>query len=133
MTFITFKYSSYDEYIRTEGNPSISDTEERNLILKNFPFPIVLLLSFPELDFANRWCRNKFGLRHGRCHDYQSEYPICKDTSDHSHVGIWTDFWLQKIEYNYGYNEWYFSKIEYLYLFTEFIPNINWGEIFPRK
>lgn len=120
--------STYDQYLADLGTPSKEEKNERDDRLIRFPCSALLLLSYPEMDFANRWCWGEFGPINGECREYQSEYPGCNLTYPHSHDGIWTAVWLLKVDYDYGYNEWYFRDDKCLERFIKFIPDISWGE-----
>jgi hypothetical protein len=127
--------SSFDAYLASEHlgvaiRPA--DFECRNETLLRFPYAVMLELSFAELDYANRWCWQRFGSPHGECIDTQSEYPTCNILSSHCHPGTWANEWYAKTEYNHGFNEWYFSASSQYEQFLAFVPQINWGEHFPK-
>jgi hypothetical protein len=87
-------------------------------------------VSYPELDFANRWCWQQFGPACGQCLQSQSNYPACLVQDAHSHEGTWLSYWLAKIHYDFGNNEWYFASRSEQAQFFAFMPEINWGEKF---
>lgn len=134
MTYRTVVLSSFEAYLASEypgeSHPP-TEFESRNEILSRFPYPVMLQLSFAELDFANRWCWHQFGPPRGECFDTQSEYPTCNIPTPHGHSGIWAHEWLVKTEYNFGFNEWYFSSSDQMEQFLAFVPLINWGDKYP--
>jgi len=65
MTHQTVVLSSYEAYLASE-NESPED-EERHRRLSRCPYSVMLEVAFPELDFANRWCWQRFGPAHGEC------------------------------------------------------------------
>ena len=135
MTYRTVIVSSFDAYLTSEcpGEADLSaDLQWRREMLSRFAYPVMLELSFAELDYANRWCWQRFGSPRGECFNTQSEYPTCEIQTPHCHSGSWAHEWFVKTEYNSGFNEWYFSSISQLEQFLDFVPLINWGEHFPR-
>ena len=92
----------------------------------------MLLLSFPELDVANRWCWQNFGPKDGICDQQYSEYRVCDLVEPHSHTGKWTTHWFVKTEYNFGFNEWYFVDAADCERFRSNIGELNWGELYPK-
>ena len=139
MTHQTAVLSDFDSYLESEYPRSLAnfaearetEVEDRRLRLKAFPFDLVLQVSFPELNFANRWCWQQFGPAHGVCLQ-GSEYPNCAVTATHSHEGEWMWYLLAKTDYDFGYTEWCFAQQRDRDRFREFFPQINWGENFPR-
>jgi hypothetical protein len=132
--------SSFDDYLtEVYGDGSIGATRgravevhERQARLENFPHSVVLQVAYPELDFANRWCWVQFGAAQGECLNAQSEYPACNLHRPHAHEGKWLSYWLDKVDYDFGYNEWCFTALADLDSFLQFIPHINWGERYPK-
>ncbi|WP_417392522.1 hypothetical protein [Gimesia sp.] len=134
MTHQTAKPSTFDAYLETGGDTVAEQQEqhrERQQILDCFPYPVMLELSFPELDYANRWCWQHFGPSHGECFQKHSLYPMCAADFPHCHIGSWSSRWFVKTDYDFGFNEWYFSNASERELFLQFVPDINWGENFP--
>ncbi|MDB5345327.1 MAG: hypothetical protein JWP89_3704 [Schlesneria sp.] len=140
MTYQTVVLSSFEEYLTTEYDDAEatladyrgSEVQYRNEWLLRFPFAVMLKLSFAEMDYANRWCWQRFGSPRGECYDESSEYRTCMIDSSHCHDGAWAYLWHTKTEYNYGYCEWFFSSDPQHAQFLEFVPTINWGENFPK-
>lgn len=99
--------------------------------LAAFPHSVVLQVAYPELDFANRWCWQQFGPAHGECHQASSEYAACDLPTPHEHDGSWLTHWLVKTDYDFGFNEWCFVRLEDRDRFLDFVPQINWGEGWP--
>ncbi len=140
MPYRTAVLSDFESYLASEYPDSVPDSaaavhEERtnqNLRLQRFPFSVVLQVSYPELDFANRWCWQAFGPASGQCLDNQSQYPSCKLAHPHEHEGAWSTHWLAKTDYDFGYNEWSFAQEEDRDRFLQFVPEIHWGERFPK-
>lgn len=130
MTHKTWRRASIDGYIQFEGDPE--EIQGRNLRLQQFPYAIMLELAYPELDFAQRWCWENVGPMDGICTQAYSEYPVCTEAGTHSHCGAWTSHWFAKTEYNFGYNEFYFAKKDDLDAFIAYLPQINWGEKYPK-
>ena len=114
--------------------PEERDAEEaeRSQRLMRFPHAVMLLVSYPELDFANRWCWQTFGPGDGPCLQRYSEYPACDRADDHGHDGVWTYHWFIKTDYDYGYCEWYFARAEDAEQFLANLDNIHWGEKYPK-
>lgn len=136
MTVRTVIQSCFDEYLADELAVSpehrVVEVREHEARLEHFPNSVILLLAYPELDFANRWCWQQFGAADGTCLDTQSEYSTCSVQQSHEHEGTWCSHWLAKIDYDFGYNEWNFKARSDLDRFLEFIPQINWGEHYPK-
>lgn len=109
-----------------------ADIAERNARMAAFPFSVMLQVAYPEMDFANRWCWHQFGPAHGECQQYQSEYPACRQTGPHIHSGKWATYWHEKTDYNFGFHEWYFASESDRDRFLEFVPELNWGENYPK-
>lgn len=134
MTHQTAKLSTFDAYLKTGGDTVAEQHDqhrERQQILDRFPYPLMLELSFPELDFANRWCWQHFGPSHGEYFQKHSLYRMCAADFPHCHIGSWSYRWFVKTDYDFGFNEWYFSNASERDLFLKFVPDINWGENFP--
>lgn len=93
----------------------------------------MLQVSYPEIDFANRWCWQQFGPAEGECHQAHSEYPACNLPPPHQHQGRWLSHFLVKTEYDFGYNEWYFTNETDRDRFVEFIPHMHWGERYLKE
>ncbi|HEY2410878.1 MAG TPA: hypothetical protein VGI40_01470 [Pirellulaceae bacterium] len=125
---------NFGDYLLREAGSSDYQKEEieaRTKRLLQFPHAVMVELSYPELDFANRWCWQQFGPGDGDCSQKDSEYRVCLIEEPHSHSGVWTNYWFEKTDYNFGVNEWYFAHQANCELFLEFVPRINWGESFP--
>jgi hypothetical protein len=109
------------------------DERERQALLVDFPYNVVLEVAYPELDYTNRWCWEQFGPPDGDCILQRgSEYPVCMEQQPHRHKGSWAVKWLDKVDYNYGYAKWYFAREADARRFLEFVPSITWGEHFPK-
>lgn len=108
-----------------------AEIRERGARLAAFPHSVVLQVAYPELDFANRWCWQQFGPAHGECHQASSEYAACDLPKPHAHDGSWLTHWLVKTDYDFGFNEWCFVRLEDRDRFLDFVPQINWGEGWP--
>jgi len=135
MSYRTVERSSFEEYMASDADAADDRDAEaatRNELLARFPYSVVLKVSFPELDFANRWCWQKFGPRDGECPQGRCEYPVCDRTDQHSHAGKWTSHWITKTDYDFGFNEWYFAEGADRDAFVANVDNINWGENFPK-
>ena len=57
---------------------------------------------------------------------------MCQIEVLHSHSGNWTQYWFAKTEYNFGFAEWYFAERAHYELFLDYIPELNWGESYPK-
>ncbi len=79
--------SSYEAFVASQND--FSEAEDRAARLLMFPYPVMLELSYPELDFANRWCWQRFGPEYGECNQAASEYCACKIADSHCHLGDW--------------------------------------------
>ena len=135
MSLRTVVPSSFDEYLTSACNSTEARTEEerdRNERLSRFPYAVMLQVSYPELDFANRWCWQSLGPGDGACMQHQSEYRVCDRTDPHSHSGKWMSHWLAKTAYDFGFNEWYFAEREDQECFLAIVDQINWGEKYPK-
>lgn len=109
----TVAFSSFEEYLASECDSlevRAEEVRERNERLARFPHAVMLKVAFPELDFANGWCRRNFGPCDGGCSQNQSEYPVCDLTGPHSHSGKWMSHWLAKTDYDFGFNEMVFFR-----------------------
>lgn len=141
MTPRTVILSSFEAYLAAEYPASCSEDlfenraieiGERTERLSRFPFAVMLEVSYPELDFANRWCWRNFGPAEGNCMQSDSEYPACLIKTPHGHSGSWATHWFVKTNYDFGFNEWYFAEKLQCDRFCENIPQINWGEHYPK-
>jgi hypothetical protein len=135
MSHRTVIASSFEEYLASGGDPADERAAQevvRKERLSRFPFSVMLQVSFPEIDFANRWCWQNFGPCDGECTQRYSEYPVCDRTEPHSHVGKWTSYFFGKTDYNFGFNEWCFKEITDRDSFFANVDKINWGEHFPK-
>ena len=134
-TVIQSNYNAYrEDKHAAASNPAdeAAESQERQVRLAEFPHSVVLQVSYAELDYANRWSWQQFGPAHGECLQADSDYPACHLRDPHSHVGKWAKYWLAKTSYNFGYNEWYFAQQADKERFLQFVPQINWGEHFPK-
>jgi hypothetical protein len=134
MSHRTVVLSSFEEYLASEGSAAERADEEgeRRERLARFPYAVMLQVSFPEMDFADRWCWQHFGPRDGECVQHGSEYPVCAIKERHAHAGKWTSHWFAKTDYNFGFNEWYFAHQRDRDLFLESVSEIDWGEKYPK-
>ena len=141
MIIRTAVLTDFDSYLDSEY-PSASsnllegresEIQDRKRRLEAFSYAVVLQVAFAEMDYANRWCWKQFGPPEGECFDRRdSEYPTCDDASPHSHQGKWLCYWLAKTDYNFGYYEWCFALQTDRDSFLAFVPQIQWGEAFPK-
>jgi hypothetical protein len=133
MSHRTVEASSFKEYLAEMAAADwAAEDGERNERLSRFPHSVMLKVSFAELDFANRWCWQNFGPSDGECRQRDSEYCACDRAEPHSHVGKWTWYFLDKTDYNFGFNEWYFAELADRDLFVANVDTINWGEHYPK-
>src|SRR6266498_3199555 len=113
MHYRTAVLSRFEEYLASEvTSPQVRAEEEseRQERLARFPHAVLLKVSYPELDFANRWCWQRFGPADGKCTQRDSEYRACDLSDAHSHAGRWMWHWLAKTDYDFGFCEWYFAE-----------------------
>jgi hypothetical protein len=135
MSHRTVVASSFEEYLASDDDSveeRAAQETDRNQRLLRFPYSVMLKLSFPERDFANRWCWQNFGPSDGECTQRYSEYRVCDRAEPHSHDGKWTCHWFVKTDYDFGFNEWYFAESVDCDLFVANLDTINWGEHFPK-
>jgi len=138
MTHRTWIRDTFDAYLESEHPLQLEgsaaaraeEARERNMRLAAFPHSVLLQVSYPEMDFANRWCWQQFAPSDGLCLQSHSEYPACTKNGEHAHKGTWTTHWLAKTDYDFGYNEWYFANQPDLDQFVAYLPEVNWGEKF---
>ena len=135
-TVVETDYAAYLESEYPAGSAAergrAADIAEHNERLATFPHSVVLQVSFAEMDYANRWCWQQFGPANGECAQAYSEYRACDTTGSHSHDGKWLSYWLAKTDYDFGFNEWNFAQRTDLDRFVAFVPEINWGERYPK-
>jgi hypothetical protein len=135
MSYRTLVPSTIDRYLACEDD-SLEDRDkekrERDQRILRFPHAIMLELSYPEMDFVNRWCWQNFGPADGECQQKQSEYRVCHLEKPHHHIGKWTTHWFVKTDYNFGFAEWYFSENADQERFRANLPHFNWGENYPK-
>ena len=77
MSYRTVILSSFEEYLASTDDSLEERAEQerdRDERLSRFPYAVMLKVSFPELDFANRWCWQQFGPRDGKCTQHDSDY-----------------------------------------------------------
>jgi hypothetical protein len=139
MTFRTAKLVSYETFLQDKYALAVLDSDgraqeeqKRQALLKGFPHSVVVQVAYPELDFSDRWCWEHFGPQDGECLQADSEYSACGVPGPHSHEGRWHSRWLFKTAYDFGYNEWYFASSTDRDKFLEFVPQICWGEHYPK-
>jgi hypothetical protein len=131
MSHRTVVISTFDDYLAEEVESleeRAAEKAERAGLLIRFPHAVMLKVSYPELDFADRWCWQRFGPRDGECMQRYSEYPACERTEVHSHSGKWTSHWWVKTDYDFGFNEWYFADSSDRESFAANVKNISFGE-----
>ncbi len=130
MSHRTVILSSFEAYLAEDCLPEFQGEAERERAsrLSQFPYPVTLQVSFPELDFANRWCWQHFGPSDGDCLQRHSHYPACSVPEPHSHTGKWIWYFWGKTDYDFGFCEWYFSEQSDLDRFLASVGEINWGE-----
>jgi len=59
----TLMPSSFESYLGYEGDlEEVRGREER---MQQFPHAVMVELSYPELDYAMRWCWKRFGPMDG--------------------------------------------------------------------
>ena len=146
------KKSSFEEFIG-KGRKSWVVENKRDQTLINFPFSVIVTGYYPESDFAERWCWQKFGSPETEdCLNCHSDYPGCplvlvteqikeykwedeieyikeyRNPGKHSHQGVWTTLWLAKTGYDFGYTEFCFKNEEDYFQFVAFIPDVTFGE-----
>lgn len=135
MSHRTVILSSFEEYLASADDSPEERAEQkrgRQERLSRFPYAVMLQVSFPEMDFANRWCWQHFGPGDGECTQRHSEYRVCDLTETHSHTGKWMCHWFVKTDYNFGFNEWYFAEQSDHECFLANVDKINWGEKYPK-
>ena len=135
MSHRTVVASSFEEYLASDDDSveeRAAQEVDRKERLSRFPHAVMLKVSFPELDYANRWCWQNIGPSHGECTQHCSEYRVCDRTGPHSHTGKWVSHWFVKTDYDFGFNEWYFAENADRDLFVANVDEINWGEHFPK-
>jgi hypothetical protein len=109
----TLLLSSWEEYLQGEIDTPEAAAEEvrgRQVRLQRFPHTVMVKLSFPELDYAERWCWRSFGPMDGECRQKYSQYRVCLEEASHAHVGTWLSHWHVKTDYDFGYCEFYFAE-----------------------
>ena len=77
MSHRTVVLSSFEEYLASDDDSfeeRAAQELDRNERLLRFPYSVMLQVSYPELDFANRWCWQNFGPSDGECDQRYSEY-----------------------------------------------------------
>ncbi|HEY2249831.1 MAG TPA: hypothetical protein VGH74_02180 [Planctomycetaceae bacterium] len=121
---------------------------ERKERLRRFPNSVALEGAFSEYYFASRWCWQNLGACDGECCESDSEYPGCplvlaterieniggrqrkkySRIDAHVHEGSWTNYWLGKTDYDYGFCEFYFANDADRDRFIAAVPTFTWGE-----
>lgn len=128
MDFNAVIHTDFDAFLYASGE-SVLELQrlerEREKIRGRFPFAVMLEASYDNQDVANRWCYQNFGPRFGECIEKYSRHPNCDIDVPHSHSGIWTSEWYEKMDYDYGFNEWYFSSQENSDQFIQFVHTMN--------
>ena len=136
MSHRTVILSSFEQYLASEDcapEIRIQEEHERAARLSRFPHVVTLQVSFPEVDYANRWCWRRFGPSDGDCLQHQSDYPACSISELHSHVGKWMQYFFGKTDYNFGYCEWYFLEQSDRECFLASVGEICWGEKYTEQ
>ena len=136
MTIRTVVLSTFAEYLACEDDSleeRAAQERERQERLSRFPHCVMLQVSFPEVDFANRWCWQNFGPSDGECFQRHSQYRVCDVAEPHAHAGRWTSHWFVKTDYDFGFNEWYFVEANDWQRFLANVEHINWGEHYPVR
>ena len=135
MTYHSAKLSSIEKYLSCEDDSPEELAEQessRKERLSRFPYAVMLEVAFPELDYANRWCWTNFVPADGGCAQKYSQYRVCQVGVPHSHTGVWAQHWFVKTDYDFGFTEWYFADQSNYELFLNYVPEINWGENYPK-
>lgn len=132
--------------------------KKRAALLEKFPHTVVTEGFYPVLDFASRWCWQNISPQDcEECQEHGSEYPGCplvlaieeykvkeshvdsqgvlrewervsRDPGKHGHEGSWTNIWLGKTGYDYGFTEWYFANEKDRDAFVAAMPTFGLGE-----
>lgn len=136
MSHRTVILSSFEAYLACEGwfspEERVEEARARETRLARFPHTVMLQVAFPEIDFANRWCWQRFGPADGECMQHASEYCACDGAGRHTHAGTWTSHFWGKTDYNFGFNEWGFAERADRDRFLASVAEINWGEKYPK-
>ena len=132
MSYRTVILSSVEEYLA--GKDFTAEARaERNGWLLRFPHSVMLQVSFAELDFANRWCWQRFGPSNGECLEYQPDYRVCELKERHSHRGKWRWHFYEKTICNFGFCQWFFAERADYESFRTNVDEINWGKKYPKE
>lgn len=136
--------------------------QERTELHKKFPYTVMVEGSYPEHDFAARWCWRNFGPKDGKCYEYSSEYPGCplvlkteyiesgtwkdkdgvvhswqekayRNPYDHEHQGNWSVYWFGKTGYDYGIAEYCFKNEQDRDGFLAAVPTFTYGEKYEKE
>ena len=105
-TWVRGEFDGYLESqypLRGEGSEvaRAEETQDRDTRSADFPHSVLLQASYPEIDYANRWCWQQFGPSDGWCLQRHSEYPACSMNGEHEHKGTWMTHWLAKTDYDF--------------------------------
>jgi hypothetical protein len=129
---------NYNDSFKEQGGWDTEDSKKRSEILLVFPHSIIVSADYEEIHTAKKWCWDNFGeIKISKCEEYFEENPVCPiaikahelrkiesifsidtviidDVSvvDHSHNGRWSILWYGKIDYDYGFWEFFFKKEE---------------------
>lgn len=129
------KISSFEKYVKEKDIESGTSMVKRYLegervleredTRRSFPYVVTVESDYPSMDDAEAFCWNMFGPRNGECAQTDSECPVCPlvinaktkkldedgfiDVEDHSHIGVWTMFWISKTGYDYGFADFCFK------------------------
>lgn len=105
---------------------------------------------YEEINTAKKWCWENFGeIDINKCDEYFEDNPVCPvaikahqlrkeqpifdaDTiifdgvsaTNHSHTGKWSTLWYGKIDYDYGFLEFFFKKEEDMRRFQDIVENL---------
>jgi hypothetical protein len=138
--FRTVILSSFEEYLKylveyenANNDLLAGENQWRTEKMSRFPYAVMLQVSYPELDFTNRWCWQNFGPFEGECYRGHKEYSVCDRDEPHCHIGKWVSHWHAKTDYDFGFNEWYFVEMSDRDLFIANLDNIHSGENFPKQ
>jgi hypothetical protein len=88
---------SYNENFKNQGGWDAEDNLKRIETLRIFPYSIIVEGNYLEHDMATQWNNTNFGLREEK----------------------WTDLWYGKIDYDYGFWEFFFKEKKHVEMFEK--------------
>lgn len=108
------------------GEPEWKDNFEpkRQIILRKFPFSILVEGSLDELGTAVNWCLDTISERNDVLRESEKyDFYYSRLLKRNSPNGLWAELWYEKLGYDYGVSEFFFQNEKDLNSFILKVPD----------